>query len=130
MRGKFSIILALAVFILSGIVFSSGKTDLTGTWEGETSVEGGPTLMLTLTLEHKGDTITGTLADDMGYIDSEITGAKLEGEAFTFSAVAQSPAGEVALNFTVTVAGDSMEGAWESEDGAYSGDWTATRDKG
>jgi hypothetical protein len=127
MKGKFSLILALALFVLSGVVFSSGKTDLTGTWEGETSVEGGPTLVLTLTLEHKGDAITGTMTDDMGYIDSEITEAKLEGEVFTFKAIAQTPAGEVALNFKVTVAGDSMEGAWESEDGAYSGEWTATR---
>ncbi|MFC2165853.1 hypothetical protein ACFLT2_12770 [Acidobacteriota bacterium] len=129
MRGKLLLYVAITVLIFSGLMFASGKTDLTGTWEGETYVEGGPTLLLTLTLEHKGDAITGTLADDMGYIDSEITEAKLEGEAFTFQAVAQTPAGEVALNFKVTVAGDSMEGAWESEDGAYSGEWTATRGK-
>lgn len=130
MRGKLSLILALAVFTLSGVVFSLGGVDLTGTWEGETYVEGGPTLMLTLSLEHKGEEITGALTDDMGYIDSEITEAKLEGEMFTFKAIAQSPAGEIALVFKVTVKGDSMEGAWESEDGAYSGEWTASREKG
>ena len=128
MRGKLSLILALTVLIFSGSLLSSGKTDLTGTWEGETYVEGGPTLMLTLALEHKGDAITGSLSDDMGYIDSEITEAKFEGEVFTFQAVAQSPAGEIVLDFKVTVTGNSMEGAWESEDGAYSGEWTATRE--
>ena len=130
MRGKLSLILALTVLVFSGSLFSSGKLDLTGTWEGETLVEGGPALFLTLTLEHKGDAITGSLADDMGYIDSEITDAKLEGENFKFQAVAQSPAGEIVLIFDVTVTTDAMEGAWESEDGAYSGEWAATKAKG
>ena len=130
MRGKFLLIFGLAVFILSGFVFSLGETDLTGTWEGETYVEGGPTLLLTLVLEHKGEAITGTLADDMGYIDAEITEAKLAGDEFTFQAIAQSPVGEINLLFKVTVSGDTMEGAWESEDGAYAGEWTATREKG
>jgi len=129
MREKLSLGLVFIVFLFSGVVFSLGKVDLTGTWEGETYVEGGPTLMLTLTLEHKGDEITGNLTDDMGYIDSEITAAKLEGDSFSFQAVAQSPAGEIVLAFKVTVTGDSMEGAWESEDGAYSGEWTASREK-
>ncbi len=129
MRVKLSLILALAVLVFSGSMFSSGKTDLTGTWEGETLVEGGPALFLTLTLEHKGDAITGSLTDDMGYIDSEITDAKLEGDAFMFQAVAQSPAGEIVLVFNVTATADSMEGAWESDDGAYSGEWTATKAK-
>ena len=130
MRGKLALILTLAMLIFSGSMLSSGKTDLAGTWEGETLVEGGPALFLTLTLEHKGDAITGNLADDMGYIDSEITDAKLEGENFTFQSVAQSPAGEIVLLFNVTVTADSMEGGWESEDGAYSGEWEATREKG
>jgi hypothetical protein len=127
MRGKLLLILGLAVIMLSALVFSLGKTDLTGTWEGETYVEGGPTLVLTLTLEHKGEEITGTIVDDMGYIDAEISEAKLNGNEFTFQAVAQSPVGELILLFKVTVDGDSMEGAWESEDGAYAGEWTATR---
>ena len=50
------------------------------------------------------------------------------GEEFTFQAVAQTPAGEIVLAFNETVAGDSMEGAWESEDSAYAGEWTATRE--
>jgi hypothetical protein len=128
MRRKLLLIMGLAVFILSSFVFSLGKTDLTGTWEGETYVEGGPTLVLTLILEHKGDEITGTLADDMGYIDAEISDAKLEGDAFSFNAIAQTPVGELTLIFKVTVAENSMEGAWESEDGAYAGEWTATRE--
>jgi len=130
MRGKLSLSLVLVLFLFSGVVFSLEKIDLTGTWEGETYVEGGPTLFLTLTLEHKADAITGTLTDDMGYIDSEITEAKLEGDAFTFQTTAQSPVGELILIFKVTVTDNAMEGAWESEDGSYSGEWTATREKG
>ena len=76
MREKFLAIFGLALFVLSGLVFSLAGTDLTGTWEGETYVEGGPTLVLTLTLEHEGEVITGTLADDIGYIDAEISEAK------------------------------------------------------
>lgn len=130
MRRKLSLIIAFAILIFSGVVFSLGKVDLTGTWEGELYVEGGPTLMLTLALEHKDEEITGTLTDDMGYIDSEITEEKLEGEEFTFQAVTQSPMGELVLVFNLTVKEDTMEGTWETEDGAYSGEWTATREKG
>jgi hypothetical protein len=130
MRGKLSLILTLTVLIFSGSLFSSEETDLTGIWEGETYVEGGPALMLILSVEHKGEDITGNLSDDMGYIDSEISEAKLEGDVFTFLAVAQSPEGDIVLAFKVTVAGDSMEGAWEAENGAYFGEWTAVREKG
>jgi hypothetical protein len=129
MRGKLTPNLVIILFLFSSVVFSLGKVDLTGTWEGETYVEGGPTLFLTLTLEHKADAITGTITDDMGYIDSEVTEAKLEGDAFTFQAVAQSPVGEIVLVFNLKVTENSMEGTWESEDGSYSGEWTAEREK-
>jgi len=127
MKIKLTLIFAASVLLLSGVLLGQGKVDLTGTWEGETYVEGGPILVLTLVLEHKDNTITGNLNDDAGYIDSEISEAKLENDIFTFKVVAQAPEGEVVLDFKVTVAGDSLEGEWQAEDGSYSGSWSAAR---
>ena len=127
MKIKVTLVFAASVLLLSGVLPGQGKVDLKGTWEGETNVEGGPVLVLTLVLEHQNNTITGTLNDDAGYIDSEISEAKLENAVFTFKAVAQAPEGEVVLAFKVTVAGDTMEGDWEAENGAYFGSWSATR---
>ncbi|MBN1224224.1 MAG: hypothetical protein JXB23_13335 [Candidatus Aminicenantes bacterium] len=126
MNKRISVAFVISVLIM-GTLSAQGKVDLTGTWEGETYVEGGPVLMLTLVLEHKNAVITGNLNDDAGYIDSEISEAKLENDVFTFKAVAQAPEGEVILSFKVTVAGDKMEGDWESDNGVYLGSWSASR---
>jgi len=83
--------------------------------------------MLTLVLEHKDSAITGSLTDDAGYIDSEISEAKLENGALTFSAFAQAPEGEVSLAFELTLEGDKMEGEWESDNGVYFGSWSPVR---
>ncbi len=130
MRCILPMTLFLSLLLISGIVLSQERIDLSGKWTGETYVEGGPDiiLLLTLVLEYKDNKITGKLNDDMGYIGSEITEVELESEVFTFKAIAQAPAGDISLSFKVTVTGDIMEGEWNSEEGYY-GSWTATREK-
>ena len=87
MRRFFTISLALSLLFILPQAFSQEQTNLTGTWEGPTYVEGaGIELVMILVLEHKDDTITGKLNDDQGYIDSEIKEVKLEGNVFTFQA--------------------------------------------
>lgn len=130
MRRILAISLALSLLFLSALplAFSQEKVVLTGTWSGSTYVEGpGIDLVFTLVLEHKDDTITGKLNDDMGYIDSEITEAKLENNVFTFNAVAQTPDGDIPMSFKMTVTGDKMEGEWEA--GGLTGSWTPERKK-
>jgi len=130
MRGK--IIKPLIPFFIlmfaAGFVFSQEKTNLTGTWKGSTYVEGADIeLLLSLVLEHKGEKLTGKLSDDMGYIYSDISEAKLEGNTLTFKADAQAPEGQVTMVFTMTVAGDKMEGKWTAD--LYAGSWSPVREK-
>jgi len=94
--------------------------DLTGTWEGPTFAEGaGIELVLTLVLKQEGDTISGTIKDDQGYIDCEIEEPGLENEILKFKAMAVTPAGDLAVEFEMTVKGSDMEGEWQAEDGTY-----------
>ena len=130
MRKFLSISLALSLLFISTLAFSQEKVDLNGTWEGPIYVEeAGIELGLTLFLEHKDDTITGKLNDTEGYIDCEITEAKLENNLFSFSAVAMTPdGGEIPMSFQMTVTGDKMEGEWDAGGMAY-GTWAPERKK-
>jgi hypothetical protein len=131
MRKFLSTLLALSVLFLfiSLLAFSQEKVDLNGTWEGPMHVEeAGIDLLLTLALEHKDDTITGKLNDDMGYINCDITEAKLENDVFTFEAVAVTPDGEIPMSFKMTVTGDKMEGEWDAGGMAF-GTWAPERKK-
>jgi len=124
-----SLALSLLSLFISPLAFSQEKVDLNGTWEGPIYVEeAGIELALTLVLEHKNDTITGKLTDDMGYIDCEITEAKLENNVFTFSAVAMAPESELPMSFQMTVTGDKMEGEWDAAGMAF-GSWAPERKK-
>lgn len=112
----------LTLLLISSMAFAL-KADLTGTWEGDTHVIGPEIdLVLTLVLEQKGDTITGNLNDDQGYIDAEITEVKLEKNILTFKSIAVTPDGEVELTFEMTVSGNKMEGKWDTGEDIY-GEW-------
>ena len=94
--------------------------------EGPTLVEGaGIELVLTLVVEQEGDEIKGKINDDQGFIDCEITEPKLEGNTFTFLAVANTPDGDYEMIFEVEIEGNTMTGTWEVE-GMY-GEWTAEK---
>jgi len=124
-----SMALSLLFLFISLLALSQEKVDLNGTWEGPIHVEeAGIDLVLTLALEHKNDTITGKLNDDMGYINCEIKEAKLENNVFTFEAVAQTPDGDIPMSFKMTVTGDKMEGEWDAGGMAF-GSWTPERKK-
>ena len=126
MKTKPIIFLALSVFILSSLTVASQKVELGGTWEGPTLVEGaGIELILTLVVEMEGDEIKGKINDDQGFIDCAITEPKLEGNAFTFMAVANTPDGDYDMVFNVKIEGKTMTGTWES--GGMIGEWTAEK---
>ena len=74
----------LAVILLSGLA-SAAQINLTGTWEGPLPVaDAGIELVVTLECQHSGDEITGKINDDQGFIDCEITEAKLDGNTFVW----------------------------------------------
>jgi len=123
MRKLHIILLMLILSFSSSLLGASEAVDLTGTWEGPTFAEGaGIELILTLVLKQEGDTISGTIKDDQGYIDCEIEEPGLENDALQFKAMAVTPAGDLLVNFELKVTGSTMEGEWEAEDGTY-GTW-------
>jgi len=124
---NFSILLVIILITISIPIGAQEKINLTGTWKGETLAEGPDIdIILTLVIEHKNDGISGQLEDDMGFIDSEITDAKLDTNILTFKSIAQTPDGDVGMTFKLTVTGDEMKGDWEAEDGVF-GLWTAKK---
>jgi len=126
MRRNGSILLVLSLLFAIGIAFSQAKLDLTGTWEGSTYVEGpGFEMFFIMVLEHKNDTITGKLNDDMGYIDCDITEVKLTDGVLTFEAVANSPEGEISMSFTMECSNSELKGEWDAGGGEVYGEWTA-----
>lgn len=128
MKKNTVILLTLSLLFIFGNAYSQGKLDLTGTWEGSTFAEGpGFDMVFTLVLKHEDDAITGKLTDDMGYIDSEITGAKLEGDVLTFEAIAMAPDGEIPMIFTLKCSSSELKGEWDAGGGEAYGEWTATK---
>jgi len=106
---------------------SHGNSDLTGIWKGLTFVEGGDIdLVFTLDINHEDSDITGELTDDMGYIDSRITGAKLTKNILSFTTLGNAPEGEIPMVFTIALAGDELIGFWRAD--PYSGVWNARRE--
>ena len=126
MKKNLSILAVLGLLIILNSAFAA-EINLTGTWEGPTYAEGaGIDLVFTVVLEHKDGAITGTLTDDMGYINCDITEAKLENNIFTFEAIANTPDGDMPLKFNMTVTENKLEGKWDAGDAVY-GEWTAEK---
>lgn len=80
---------------------------------------GGPQ---TLTFTQDGTKLTGTLHGGRG--DSPVTGT-ISGNNITFSVTRQTQNGEMKIDYTGTVSGDSMKGTVMM--GQNSRDWTATK---
>jgi len=127
MKKIISIILITTVLMVTTVLFGGAAADLSGTWEGPTyAEEAGIDLIFTLTLTQEGDAITGHLQDDQGYIDCEITNAALEGNAFTFNAVAETPDGSMDMSFEMKLEAGKLVGSWTAAD-TVSGEWTAEK---
>ncbi len=110
-----------------GMLNAYEAADLTGIWEGTTYAESaGAELVLTLVLEQEGDGITGSIKDDMGYLDCAIEEATLIDDVLNFKATAITPVGDLIVSFAMEASGSTMEGEWEAEDGS-SGTWNPTK---
>jgi hypothetical protein len=101
------------------------NVDISGTWEGSTVVPNATEEdELTLVLAKDSDSYTGTISDSMGMAqDAELQEVDFSGNTLTFNFTIDTGNGSMQVDVTLTVAGDTMTGAWSIEDGS-SGDIT------
>ncbi len=96
-----------------------------GKWETKFTTPQGDTRTTTYTFKQEGKKLTGTVSGGMGG-DANLTGS-VDGKEVKFTIVRQGPNGEMKLEYTATVEGDTMKGSVESPRGKR--DWTATKVK-
>ncbi len=108
----------ILVLLLAAFTFAGGP-DLSGTWKGETSVDGAA-VDLTLVLNKAGDSYSGTITDSAGDSDNaEIADVKLDGNQLSFSFMINNGVENLAVQVALEVDESTMKGNWESEDGNY-----------
>jgi hypothetical protein len=128
MKRNFVLLAALCLAIAGMITVAAAQdAQVAGTWTfsmvaaagGGGGGRGGPQ---TLTLTQDGQKLTGTLHGGRG--DSPVTGT-ITGNNITLSVTRQTQNGEMKIDYTGTVSGDSMKGTVMM--GQNSRDWTATK---
>jgi hypothetical protein len=128
MKRNFVLLAALCLAIAGMITVAAAQdAQVAGTWTfsmvaaagGGGGGRGGPQ---TLTLTQDGQKLTGTLHGGRG--DSPVTGT-ISGNNITLSVTRQTQNGEMKIDYTGTVSGDSMKGTVMM--GQNSRDWTATK---
>jgi major membrane immunogen (membrane-anchored lipoprotein) len=127
MRAMLSIALVLGVCGVADA--QSEKVNPDGTWKCEYEI-GGQKRTSTLTIKTDGDKIAGT----MSWPDQKETALKdlkLTDGTLTFSAVRKLMDREIPVNYTLTIAGDKLQGKGVSDYGGEKREWdiTATREK-
>jgi hypothetical protein len=118
-------LLAVLCFAIAGIVGVAAAQDaqVAGTWTLSSPGRGGNMQNSALTLKQDGQKLTGTLAGARGG-DAPLTGT-VTGNNITFSVTRTTQNGEMTIQYTGTVSGDSMKGSLTM--GQNTRDWTATK---
>ena len=101
------------------------EVKVAGTWDLSAAGRDGNVMTQTLTLQQDGTKLTGTLKGQRG--DAPVTGA-ISGNKISFSAIRSTPNGDMRIDYTGTVTGDSMKGTFTVM--GNSRDWTAKRSAG
>lgn len=111
----------LLVFALVPLALAQdAKVD--GSWDLSAPGRGGAVVTQTLTLQQDGTKLTGTLKNQRG--DAPVTGT-IMGNNIAFSVTRSTPNGDMKLDYTGTVSGDSMKGTLSMRGNNV--DWTAKR---
>jgi len=113
-------VLSLCVFLLAGIAIA-GEID--GKWVAERKIERDGqsfTIIQTFDLKAEGNSLTGKLSMKFG--DNEppavdIKDGKIDGSKFSFTTTMQTPNGDMKMNYSGTVEGDTLKGTAEREGG-------------
>ena len=133
MKKLSSLSLFLSVLILISCPVISqekaGKINLTGTWVGPAETPDGEDI-ITCVLEHKNGKITGTINDELGFLnDSPVDSAKLTINNLYLVTIVSTPDGDFELILRGTITGNTIDGEWEIPDTGETGAWKAERKK-
>ena len=117
---KLLTVLLMFVFLLAGVA-TAGEID--GKWVSERKVERDGqsfTIVQTFDLKAEGANLTGKISMKFGDNEPpaiEIKDGKIEGSKFSFAAVMQTPNGDMKMNYSGNVEGDTLKGTSEREGG-------------
>ena len=118
MKNIISVILGLALLACSALA-----AGIDGKWVSERKMErDGQSMTITQTFElkTKGEKISGKITMAMGDMEprtTEISGGKIDGNKFSFSATMQTPNGEMKTVYEGSIDGDSLKGTSAREGG-------------
>ena len=99
----------LTIFVIQGFaLLSFAQADkLTGRWEGKLSSMQGER-PATATFKKEGDNYTGSITGLRG--DTPLKEIKIDGDKITAKAEIETPQGNLVINYTFTLQGDSLKG--------------------
>jgi hypothetical protein len=122
-----SILVAALCFLVLSLahVASAQDAKVAGTWDLSAPGRDGNPVTQTLTLQQDGTKLTGTMKGQRG--EAPVTGS-VSGNNINFSVTRTTPNGEMKLEYTGTVSGDSMKGTLAVMGNNV--DWTAKRSSG
>jgi hypothetical protein len=126
MRRNIVLVAGLCFLVLSlAHVASAQDAKVAGTWDLSAPGRGGTVMTQTLTLQQDGSKLTGTMKGQRG--DAPVTGT-ISGNNISFSVTRTTPNGDMKLDYTGMVSGDSMKGTLAVMGNSV--DWTAKRSAG
>ena len=116
-----AILSAAMVVAVCGMAGAAEKADPVGTWKCEYEI-GGQKRMSTLIITKDGDKLAGTMnwADQK---DEKLKDPKLNDGTLTFSAVRKIMNNEIAIDYKLTVDGDTLKGKGASDFGGQRQEW-------
>ncbi len=119
MKQATSVLLAVfAVFLFAGLL-PAQKTDLSGTWVGDTMVPNSQDKDgLTLVLRKTENSYAGTISDSMGMLSAvALENVKFENGTLTFQFTATVGDQNIKVITTLKVNGEKLSGSWSDEQG-------------
>jgi hypothetical protein len=119
-----TLVVAFALAFTLAMVARADDAKVAGKWESKFTTPQGETRTTTFTFVQDGDKLTGTVSGRMG--DTPLTG-KVKGDEVKFTVTRQTPNGEMKLEYTAKIEGDTMKGSVETAQGKR--DWSATKAK-
>ena len=124
------ILLLMIGLIISFNLFGQKTEDLAGTWIGPATLEGeGDPNELTLVLELEEGELKGHMTGQYGTLNqSVLSDIELGDGVFKFTVQAIGPGGgEIAIDFEMSVEGETMKGTLNVPDMGVGGTWEADK---
>jgi len=112
---------SIALMLAAGSV-AAQQTDLSGTWNGSTSV---PNMtdndQITLVLKKAGDSYSGSVSDSMGMVnEAALENVKFENDALSFEFAISVNGQAVRVTNKLNYKEGKLTGYWSTEDGMSS----------